>query len=313
MSLDDDESKAAKGVGCFFCLLVVVALTVPWAFVYVEYDEMAFKKNSFNNEVDTSAVYREGRYFWGWQGSAIRFPSTFQFVDFSGSEYLSCFTSDGLDVHVEASFQYKLIESELQQMFARFSLNYESQIKNVGKSAIKNAIIQFKLEDLIQNRRTVSRKIYQQLATDLSNIHASVPTSKFQLRKMKLPSRIIDKYIGNSVLIQETKRDAFQNIADLIRANTTVQKFTIDAQSRRVLEQAKAEAELIKNRAAYEARAMVAEAEGKGYAKLFQTIGITNNPVLQQKFLRLDALLESDVKPQLLFGLQTANVMLGTN
>lgn len=297
--------------GCLFCIIILCAITIPFAFTYVEYDEWAFYKNTLANEVDTSEVYDEGRYFWGWPGTAVRFPNNYQFVSFTGPEALAIFTQDGLEFEVEASFQYKLVKEELATMFGKFSINYHQQIMAVGKAKIKNMLPRFNLTEMVEDREAISAKVWKELHDDvLSKAHAVVPASKFQLRKMTLPVQIIGKYLENAIQRQDNKKTMSQQEADLIRKRTEVVEQQYDANVTRILEKARAQGDLIKNTALYEARAIVAKAEGKGYAQLFKTLGIEDDLDLQQKFLRVDAILEGEVKPQMLFGLNTATVML---
>lgn len=306
----DNDKKVLTCLGCFGCGLVLMALCLPFAFTYVEYDEWAFYKNTFASTVDTSEVYTEGRYFWGWPGDAVRFPNTYQFVQYSGQDALASFTAEGLEVKVECSFQYKLIKEELPELFGDFSVNYHTQIQSVGKANIKNTLRMFQPSQLLENRKAVADAVAANLTTALNVVHASMPATKFQLRKITFPPGIRNKYLTTATQQLRGKEQEYKKTADLIRKDTEVLSKSYDANVTRILERANAEADLTKNTASYEARAIISSTEGEGYAMLFKTIGIENNVPLQQKFLKLDALLEGEVKPQLLFGLQTANVML---
>jgi hypothetical protein len=97
-------------VGLLFIIIVLIVSLVPASYSYVEWNEYALKRDTTTNKVDYHEVYGNGRYFWGLGYGPVTFKNTATTVDFSGDNALSIFSSGGLELLIECSFQYQVIK-----------------------------------------------------------------------------------------------------------------------------------------------------------------------------------------------------------
>eukprot|EP01006_Ploeotia_vitrea_P056886 TRINITY_DN68134_c4_g9_i1.p1 TRINITY_DN68134_c4_g9~~TRINITY_DN68134_c4_g9_i1.p1 ORF type:complete len:310 (+),score=16.06 TRINITY_DN68134_c4_g9_i1:82-1011(+) len=211
-------AKIASVVLCIGILLMVIL--IPISFHYVERNRWAFKKNSITNDVDTSKVYSNGRYFWGIGRTSVTFPSTFQHVEFTGKRGLSVFTEAGLELLIDMSFQYRLQPDTLAQLFQTYGLTYASQIENIARAALRNEAPRFDIDQYITDRSTVVKALHLGLQVALAEIWVDVPESKFQLRRVVLPEQVRDKFLNTFVQKEINKEKGQKQRADLIRKET---------------------------------------------------------------------------------------------
>ena len=95
----------------FIGVILTIAL-VPASFSYVEYDELALKKNTVSNKVDNSIVYENGRYFWGVSVEPLTFPSKYQLIS-NPSEYSFLTSGKPLLLYLRPHLRYKAPTSAL--------------------------------------------------------------------------------------------------------------------------------------------------------------------------------------------------------
>eukprot|EP01116_Phalansterium_solitarium_P007384 TRINITY_DN2002_c0_g1_i2.p1 TRINITY_DN2002_c0_g1~~TRINITY_DN2002_c0_g1_i2.p1 ORF type:complete len:293 (+),score=10.77 TRINITY_DN2002_c0_g1_i2:84-962(+) len=149
--------------------VVLIVSLVSTTFIYVEWNQWAFKKNTASNQVDKDTVYGPGRYAWGPSYTAVTLPSTAQSIDYLGKDALSVFTSAGLEIIVECSFQYQLPRSAVRIVYDSFGLSFHPQIANVGKALLKNAAPTFSESDYYHNRDHISQVLRDALTAGVKN------------------------------------------------------------------------------------------------------------------------------------------------
>jgi len=284
-----------KGV-CFVCLFVLFcSVGIPLicsAFEYVQYNELAFPKNTLTNTVDTAKVYTSGRYHVGPSVDMVRFIRTYQKVDFSGPTALQVFNSEGLSVSLDASFYFKIQEKNLKLMYSAYGTNIISKALAIAESTLKNSAVQFTIEQYLKNRPMITDVFNKNMTKAMSEIFLDVEHHKFQLRKIAFPDQIRNKYLDAAVVLQREKQYQFEQQAKLIRdntlkltkatnANTTVIQREADARSTRIIEVAKANAEEI-----------VSTARGKGIAIAISNLTITA-AADKKMFIKLMAMLDN--------------------
>eukprot|EP01010_Urceolus_cornutus_P004878 NODE_808_length_1325_cov_265.923197_g613_i0.p1 GENE.NODE_808_length_1325_cov_265.923197_g613_i0~~NODE_808_length_1325_cov_265.923197_g613_i0.p1 ORF type:complete len:329 (+),score=86.33 NODE_808_length_1325_cov_265.923197_g613_i0:80-988(+) len=293
-----------KGVvGCGICSLatgvLLVLILVPISFQYVDRNQMAFKKNTVSNKIDTETVFPPGRYFWGVGHSVVSFPSTYQHVENS----LIVFTTTGMEIVISFTFQYKLKRDQLHRLFYAYGMEYDKQILNVARTAVRNAAIQYSLFEYITDRERIMNSLHAELAAALDAIYVSVPPSKFQLRRVTLPPSIQAQFLDTFVQNERNRekreerqavltRKSTQRDQERILNRTKVLQATMQSLATRTLMDARARADRMRE-----------VARSHELARLFTAINITGDAA-STKMLRYTQLL--DTPSRLLVGLRNA-------
>jgi len=284
--------KRVCGITLFVLFCAIGIPLICTSFEYVHYNELAFKKNTLTNQVDTSKVYGNGRYYVGPSVNMVRFVSTYQKIDFSGSDALQVFNSEGLSVELDASFFFKIQKESLTQMFSAYGTNIISKAVAIGESTLKNSAVGFTIEQFLKNRSVITQTFNHNISDAMNSIFLKVESHKLQLRKVTFPDQIRFKYLDAAIVLQREKQYQFEQTAKLIRdttvklvnstnANTTVITRQAQAQSARIVAVAKANAE-----------ELVSTARGKGIAIALSNLTITD-PTDRKLFIKLMAILDN--------------------
>jgi len=272
--------------GIIFGIIAIVSIIlISLSFSYVEYNELAFKKNKTTNEVDNSQVYTNGRYFWGVGYSAFTFPSTAITESFTddGKGALSIFTEAGLSVKIECSFQYRLIPEELADLFDRYGISYGQQVVNIARSILKNVAPGFTTEQYYSQRKQISETFKAALTKNLHD-QAHVEVLFFQLRKITFSTGVANKLLQTLVQNQINLQESYLQNATLIRKQTvTLQEETL-ANVTRIQSVANADASLIKQQADTNAFRIRLQSKQQALGHLFDTLGF-NTTQLKLAFL----------------------------
>jgi len=284
-----------KGL-CFLCVLVLFsAVGIPLictAFEYVHYNELAFAKNNLSNKVDTTKVYKNGRYHVGPSVDMVRFQRTYQKIDFSGRTALEVFNAEGLSLRLDASFYFKIQEKNLAKMFSAYGQKIISKAQAIAEATLKNSAVTFTIEQYLKNRPMISAQFNRNMTKAMATVYLDVEEHKFQLRHISFPDQIRDKYLDAAVVLQREKQYQFEQEAKLIRdntlqltkatnANTTVIKRQANATSERIIAVAKANADQL-----------VSTARGKGIAIALSNLTVTD-PTDRKMFIKLMAILDN--------------------
>jgi len=292
---DLSAKLGSKGV-CFLCCFVLFcSVGIPLictSFEYVQYNELAFKKNTLTNKVDTTQVYRNGRYSVGPSVDMVRFPRTYQKVEFSGAKALQVFNAEGLSVGLDASFFFKIQEANLPKMFSAYGTNIVSKALAIAESTLKNSAVTFTIEQYLKNRSIITQTFNRNMTAAMNTIYLDVDDYKFQLRQITFPDQIRNKYLDAAVVLQREKQFQFEQEAKLIRdntikltkatkANTTVITREAEARSARIVAVAKANAD-----------ELVSTARGKGIAIALSNLTVTESAD-RKMFIKLMAMLDN--------------------
>jgi regulator of protease activity HflC (stomatin/prohibitin superfamily) len=242
---------------CLGIALFIAAILIGVSFSYVEYDEIAFKKNTIKNVVDTTTVYKPGRYFWGVGNKAVTFKRTFQQLNLDD---LFCFTSSGIEVKINVALQWRYTESTLELSYSQYGLDLSDSVEAIAISAIKNEAPNWDTDQFFQNRSEIGAS-FDAVVKSQVNASLYVEVGYLQLLDIALTNDDqIQRYLDAANQIQSNEREQFVQNSTLIRtttanlqsralANITVIQAGAAAQVQVALETARAQAKLIETEA----------------------------------------------------------------
>lgn len=127
----------------------------------------------------------------------------------SGDDAVVALTSDGVSVKLDITGWYRLQASKAPQVYSNIGLNYaEKIVRPALRTAIRNAVVEYKAEDIYSSKRqAVVKKMEEMITSDLGD--RGIVLEKILLRNVILPPRItsaIDEKISAS---QEAQKMEF--------------------------------------------------------------------------------------------------------
>jgi len=266
---------------------ILIITIVACSFHYVNYNEMTFIQNRFGT-VDTTSVFKQGRYFLTLDKFFVTFPSTFQHVVYT----TPVFTDIGLQFDLEVSFYYRLKPTKLGAMYNLYSKNYESRIINIAKTTIKNEAIQYTINDYIQKRQEIENKLGAVLQSTLDEmVGVEVPQIYFRLLTINMPNTLILTSLKSAINLQENQIQQYQQDVTIIQSDTQKMVSSINATSNQVIEYALTQADQIVKNSEFLLINQINTARSFGIQYLFNVLNITTD---QLEFVKLLAYLDAN-------------------
>jgi len=191
------------------------------SFKTIDYNEYGLKQNQITKHIDTD-VYEEGLHFIGFWNDFIRFPSTYITVEFTPSSRaddipISVQTKNGLLVHVDVSFQFRLRKAELLNLYSEYGTAYKFYVQAVARSALREVVGNYNAETLYANRSAVISSMASALYGSINTI---VEVGEFQLRHIEFPESFENAVEAYEVWRIEVEIAQLEQQAEIIRQQT---------------------------------------------------------------------------------------------
>ncbi|XP_061165084.1 uncharacterized protein LOC133174059 [Saccostrea echinata] len=219
------ESKCIIAITISVVAAIVFLGLFPSSFVYLDYHEYALKYNKVTGVVDRSTAYDFGCYILG--------PST-AFLTFSRSAHIitkshEVFTVDKLSIKITYHLQYFLRRSEIGTLHREFGMGYDSVIRSITESRVKNSATSISVDYFRFQRAYLETYFHNKLKKRLEGdcCPSCCPTSctnntvcstclgpttcnqgyhiyvvYFQLTKVDIPQEVLERFL-TSVILQE--------------------------------------------------------------------------------------------------------------
>lgn len=186
-----------------------------------------------------------------------------------GDDSIQARTKDGQQVFIDASVIYAADPAQLIQLHINWQNRYEENVvRPVARAAIRNAVSQFGVEELVSTRRgELEQAIRTEIETKLKA--NNIIMSDFLMRNI----RFSDEYAAAVEQKQVAEQQAQQ-------AKFVVESKKQEAEQARQIAQGQADAAVIAAQGAAEARIIEAEAEARALQLLADAL--KNNPELLQ-------------------------------
>jgi len=283
------EQCLAASICCSFVVFLTLMIMLITSFVYVEYDELAFKKSTTTNKIDQSEVYSNGRYLWGFDHTKVPFPKLFQKQELS----LSVANEEGVSVTIAVSFWYRLPKEHLSDIYSAYGLEYSTQLTSIARAAVRNSAVDFGVDAFLTDRAAVRALIAENLPIALAEMNIDCLGYTVQLNEITFSAELLDTHMDSAVTLENNLKIGYEQTAREIRAeterqveeysaNTTVITRTAEANKTAMIETAQAEYDEI-----------ITQARGQGMADTMSALGITAADE-KARFLKLMAILDND-------------------
>lgn len=298
---DNDEisGKAYLLIIVLVAFVITGVVLLALSYAQVGYNEYALQQNTITNEIDDT-VYEEGLFMIGFWNRLLKFPSTWQTIDFTPSPSasdipLSAQTKDGLDITIDVSFQYRLNRSTILALYGEFGYDYEQMYVTVSRGELRDAASQWTAVEFFYNRSMVSTALGAVLENKEGTLFCDI--GEFQLREITLPTAFETAIQQVVVAQQDIQAALYEQDAARIRAETLI----IEAQ-------ADANITIIEADATAQALNITLTMEGQALFTFAQTVGFNTTELLTYQWIQ--AVLTHD-ESLLIIGADTP-IILGT-
>ncbi|UCG04491.1 MAG: hypothetical protein JSW11_11010 [Candidatus Heimdallarchaeota archaeon] len=274
-----DRRKKILG-GIFVCAIVVTSVFIVYfilAFDSVGYNQYALNQNGLTQEIENK-VYEKGFYHIGPLNRFIKFPTTVQPIEFYESYRLDSRTKDGLLIHIQLSFQYKLRKNDLIHLYGTFALDYENYFVSQSRTTLRDVASFYNAIEFFNNRTFIGDIMFEYLIQDIDAMYADVVY--FQLREIDLPDEFEEALKQVQIAQQQYQIALYEQEAAIIRAQTQIIEAQAEANITVVLAEADAEAYLINMEAQAEALNITLTAERLAYYAMGQQLNLSSSELL---------------------------------
>jgi len=285
----DQVQCVALSVCCSFVVFLTLMIMLITSFVYVDYDEWAFKKSTTTNTIDQSEVYSNGRYLWGFDHTKVTFPRLFQKQQLS----LGVANEEGVSVVIAVSFWYRLPKEHLSDIYSAYGLEYSTQLASIARAAVRNSAVAFSVDSFLTDRSDVRALLAENLPTALAAMNIECLGYTVQLDDITFSEELLNTHLESAITLENNLKKGYEQEAQEIRAeteklvsslsaNTTVITRTAEANKTASIETAQAKYDEI-----------ITQARGHGMADTMSALGIDAGDE-KARFLKLMAVLDND-------------------
>lgn len=282
----------AVGIAVFFSLILLIC-----SFDTLEYTEMGLNYAWITEQIE-DAVYGNGRYYLGLGHSFLKFPRNVQSIVFIDDLYslssatragpaLRSRTSDGLVVHLEVSFQYKLKFDEVYKLYTTLGPGYQSTLTRMAIEQITASATKFRAAQYFDDRTNIANKIHEEIDTHFKkNAFCEVPF--LQLRTVHLPTEFEESLRTTQIKTQDILTAKQEQEAQIVAFKTVVLQARQHAKVVKIRALGQAQSVLAKNAAFCEQYRYTQGLTAKGYKDIMSSASWNRTSLIN--YMRIRAL-----------------------
>jgi regulator of protease activity HflC (stomatin/prohibitin superfamily) len=278
------KNQPVKGLSSLVVVFLVVAIlltTVGAGLVFLQANEYgvvisAFQPNGYRTQALGPGLhwiipFVESVQKYSIAQQTYTMASTTGEGQIQGDDSIQARTKDGQQVFIDASVIYKPDPTQIIQLHINWQNRYEEMVvRPVSRAAIRNAVSQFGVEELVSTKRSeLETAIRTEIETKLKA--NNVIMSDFLMRNI----RFSDEYAAAVEQKQVAEQQAQQ-------AKFVVESKKQEAEQARQTAQGQADAAVIASKGAAEARLIQAKAEAEANQLLSQSLTPT---LLQYQYI----------------------------
>mmetsp|Transcript_14945 Transcript_14945/g.26865 ORF Transcript_14945/g.26865 Transcript_14945/m.26865 type:complete len:304 (-) Transcript_14945:242-1153(-) len=184
----------------------VAAVLIAMSFSALHATETGLDYNYVTKQIHPDPYY-SGLHFIGFTNRFIRFPNTFQNIQYSTSNHdlLHTRTSDGLPLTLGISFQYTLILDKLHDLYMNFELKYPDVLFNVAAHIIANTASKYSAYNFFNDKQTIAYSMQKEL-NDYLPERLFLTVEALQILLVQLPHQFEDAILESIAVKQNITR-----------------------------------------------------------------------------------------------------------
>jgi hypothetical protein len=218
---DGDVTMAAMGCCCCVSLIGLIILLVS-SFSSLHTTQYGLDYDHIFETVDKH-VYTGGLHFLGIGHNFVKFPNTVQSIVYSQAMHdrLHARTNDGLPLILGVSFQYRLDEKQIHEMYMAFKDQHPKIVFNTGKHLIANAAANYSAYEFFNNKQGIAKDMLV-YTNKFFNKHLFCYLDAFQINSVHLPDSF-ESAIQDSLNMKQNITRTTKLVANVqVQLQTTV-------------------------------------------------------------------------------------------
>lgn len=269
-------------------VLVIASFLVGYfflAFKQIGYNEYGLNQDTITQQIEDK-VYDKGLYHVGIFNRFIKFPKTVQKIEFFDTYGnpgdtlgpLNSRTHDGLLIHIQLAFHYKLKRTEILNLYGTFGMEYEDRFIGQARTTLRDVVSFYSAIEFFNNRTAIGELMEVFLEEDLQNMFVDIVF--FQMREIDLPDEFEEALKQVQIAQQQYQIALYEQEAAIVRAQTKILEAQAAANITVLTADATAEAYIITMKAQAEALNITLTAERLAYYAMGQELNLTSTELL---------------------------------
>jgi len=270
---------------CCCCITggVTLFLILLLSFSSLEFNEYGLDYSTITKSADPQP-YSGGIHFLGVGHHFIIYPKTVLTLEFSEEKGangppISSRTSDGLEVTLEISFQYKLIYENLYPLYMTFGDDYQRFFLNLAVDILTDAATNYTAYDFFMDRSKIGGAMQAALNQAYVN-KCSSTIDFFQLRAVDLPDKFEDSIQQSEVKKQDIQKAYAELNKTAVELETLRMSAGLQMNVTLNLAQGDAQAVLTQNNATVSSFQLVQGTQSSSYEALKQGLNLNNSELI---------------------------------
>jgi len=288
MPLNVAHTGTIFGIGIF--LLIIWSILLGVSFDIVNPWEVGLSFDSTTRTIDNSTIYPGGRYFIGIGRSFVKYPITYQLVEFTsdsstGQSSLTTNTKGGQTVFVDVSFYYRIDETHIFQIYNTYRQQLGPILTREAQDALKRICSEYDIHDFFNKR--------PEIATRMQNFLNAVLYPKYftwipllQLRKIALPQTVEDSLVSLVIASQSTQTAEINRDIVLIGKDTDILENYYIANQTIAINEANAIGAMLETNAASEGDRIILETSANSWNNFSLQVGFNTTELITYNFLK---------------------------
>lgn len=144
---------------------------------------------------------------------------------------LTCISKDGLVITLDVVQQYRLLKSELKDIFFNFGKQeaLDAYIDTIAQDTVRDVCANFLGEEFFSRRGTVESHIINNMTTTTTETNAHVEPGFIQLKNIGLPSALLSAIQAKQLALEDVDVARNERAQTIIQAQTRQQQARLDA------------------------------------------------------------------------------------
>ncbi len=267
------------------------------AFDSIGYNQFGLNQNDLNQQIEEK-VYEKGLYHIGLLHHFIKFPKTVQKIEFfdttgdPGETHgpLNSRTKDGLNIHIQLAFHYRLRKADILTLYQTFAIDYEDRFVGQARTTLRDVASLFNAIEFFNNRTAIGDLMESYLITDIDVMYADIVF--FQMREIDLPDEFEEALKQVQIAQQQYQIAIYEQQAAMVNAETAIIEAQAQANITVLSAEASAEAYIIQMNASAQALNITLATESLAYYAMGQQLNLTATELLS--LLWIKAIMEHD-------------------
>ena len=301
-------------MGAILAILIISGGLVVYfflAFGSIGYNQFGLNQNDLNQQIEEK-VYEKGLYHIGLLHHFIKFPRTVQKIEFfdttgdPGETHgpLNSRTKDGLNIHIQLAFHYRLRKADILTLYQTFAIDYEDRFIGQARTTLRDVASLFNAIEFFNNRTTIGDMMESYLITAVDVMYADIVF--FQMREIDLPDEFEEALKQVQIAQQQYQIALYEQEAAIVNAETAIIEAQAQANITVLSAEASAEAYIIQMNASAQALNITLATESLAYYAMGQQLNLTATELLS--LLWIKAIMEHD-ESLLIIGMNTPVIL----